>query len=67
MKAKLAFVETENEALQAQLKQLEATLAGKRDELASLKVRQGEVLQHCRQPQTCILLLTTRHGFTPAG
>lgn len=38
MKAKLAFIECENEALHEELVQLEAALAGKRDELASLKV-----------------------------
>ena len=40
MKAKLAFVEGENAALQEELVQVEAALAGKRDELATLKVRQ---------------------------
>jgi hypothetical protein len=38
MKAKLAFVEGENGGLQEELAQLDAALAGRRDELATLKV-----------------------------
>lgn len=49
MKAKLAFVECENEALQEQLRQLETALAGKRDELASLKSTRDRLWQQQRQ------------------
>lgn len=49
MKAKLAFIECENEVLQAELQQLEAALAGKRDELASLKSTRVRLWQQQRQ------------------
>jgi hypothetical protein len=49
MKAKLAFIECENEALQEELHQLEAALAGKRDELASLKSTRDRLWQQQRQ------------------
>lgn len=49
MKAKLAFIECENEALQQELRQLEGALAGKRDELASLKSTRDRLWQQQRQ------------------
>lgn len=49
MKAKLAFIECENEALQEELHQLEAALAGKRDDLASLKSTRDRLWQQQRQ------------------
>ncbi len=49
MKAKLAFIECENEVLQGELQQLEAALAGKRDELATLKSTRDRLWQQQRQ------------------
>lgn len=49
MKAKLAFIECENEALREELQQLEAALAGKRDELAALKSTRDRLWQQQRQ------------------
>lgn len=49
MKAKLAFIECENEALQEELRRLENALAGKRDELASLKSTRDRLWQQQRQ------------------
>jgi histone deacetylase 6 len=49
MKAKLAFIECENESLQEELRQLEAALSGKRDELASLKSTRDRLWQQQRQ------------------
>lgn len=49
MKEKLQFVEGENEDLKQQLEQLEAALAGRRDELARLKATRDKLRQQGRQ------------------
>lgn len=48
MKAKLAFIESENKALTAEQKELDAALKGKRDELASLKGKRDRLWQQQR-------------------
>jgi chromosome segregation ATPase len=49
MKEKLHFIEGENQQLEQQLQQLEAALAGSRDELAGLKVTRDKMRQQGRQ------------------
>jgi hypothetical protein len=58
MRAKLAFIECENEALQEELKQLEGALAGKRDELASLKSTRDRLWQQQRQLKESSVFVT---------
>jgi hypothetical protein len=48
MKAKLAFIEAENIAMEAEKKELDEALKGKRDELASLKSRRDRLWQQQR-------------------
>jgi len=49
MKEKLQFVESQNSSLQQELQQLEAELAGRRDELAGLKATRDKLRQQGRQ------------------
>lgn len=49
MKEKLQFVEGENQQLTQQLEELEAALAGRRDELAGLKATRDKMRQQGRQ------------------
>jgi histone deacetylase 6 len=49
MKEKLHFIEGENQALTQQLQELEAALAGSRDELAGLKAARDKMRQQGRQ------------------
>eukprot|EP00879_Flechtneria_rotunda_P019667 GHRR01020665.1.p1 GENE.GHRR01020665.1~~GHRR01020665.1.p1 ORF type:complete len:373 (+),score=152.65 GHRR01020665.1:60-1178(+) len=49
MKEKLQFIEYENQALLQQLQELEAALAGRRDELAGLKATRDKMRQQGRQ------------------
>lgn len=49
MKAKLVFVEHENEELSGRLHELEAALAGRRDELVALKARRDRLRQQGQQ------------------
>jgi chromosome segregation ATPase len=49
MKEKLHFIEGENQQLEQQLQQLEAALAGSRDELAGLKATRDKMRQQGRQ------------------
>lgn len=48
MKAKLAFIQSENEALKEEKQELEDALKGKRDELASLKSTRDRLWQQQR-------------------
>lgn len=49
MKEKLQYIEADNSQLKQQLQQLDAALAGRRDELASLKATRDKVRQQGRQ------------------
>lgn len=49
MKEKLHFIEGENQQLSQQLAELEAALAGSRDELAGLKATRDKMRQQGRQ------------------
>jgi cell division septum initiation protein DivIVA len=49
MKEKLHFIEGENQQLSQQLQELEAALAGSRDELAGLQATRDKMRQQGRQ------------------
>jgi hypothetical protein len=49
MKEKLHFIEGDNQQLDQQLQELEAALAGSRDELAGLKATRDKMRQQGRQ------------------